>query len=168
LYFCGGELSYATTTRWFELGFDGGEHVDFTEDTWRVHAHLAGGRLAGEVRLGDEVTRWLSAEPVTSDTVAGLYEGKSSCGRVGLIITQNNKAMPPSAQGACTGTTVQPVTPDTPLSLESGAIKVRLAVTLKRPCCCRPRPWTPCEPAASSFHDDMWIEDEHLVFCGLT
>jgi hypothetical protein len=33
LFFCGGAESYATATRWFDVGWNGGEHIDFTEDT---------------------------------------------------------------------------------------------------------------------------------------
>lgn len=125
LFFCGGTETYASTTRWFNIAFDGGEHVDFEEDTWRVHAHLAGGNVAGEVELGDGVTRWFEAKPVAPGTLAGLYEGKATCGRVGLIVTQASRDALPTAQGACAGSTTQPITVVAPLREEAGQIAVQ-------------------------------------------
>jgi hypothetical protein len=125
LFFCGGAESYATTTRWFNLGFDGGEHIDFDEDTWRVHAHIAGGNVAGEVELGDDVTRWFTAEPIAPGTIAGLYEGKSDCGTIGLIVSQASSDSPPTAQGACSGLSVTPVTAVAPIRADGGKIAVQ-------------------------------------------
>jgi len=126
LFFCGGAESYATATRWFNVGFDGGEHIDFHEDTWRVHAHIAFGNVSGEVELGDDVTRRFSAEQVAPGTIAGLYEGKSDCGVIGLIVAQDSTDSPPTAQGACSGLSVAPVTAVAPIRAEAGKIPVQM------------------------------------------
>jgi hypothetical protein len=128
LYFCGGAESYATATRWFDIAFDGGEHVDFQEQDWRVHAHLVGGGVNGEVELGDGVKRMVHAERVVPGTLAGLYEGHADCGRLGLVVTQAAADTLPTAQGACADTTAQPiqqVSAIEPINAEAGKIRVR-------------------------------------------
>lgn len=128
LFFCGGAESYATATRWFNVAYDGGEHIDFEEDAWRIHAHLTLGGLIGEVQLGDDVTRSVYADEIKPATLAGLYEGKADCGRLGLIVTQAAKDAQPTAQGACTNTTGEPpqrVDPIAPITSEGGKIRVR-------------------------------------------
>jgi hypothetical protein len=127
LYFSGGAESYATATRWFNVEYDGGEHIEFEEDSWRIHAHLTLGGLIAEVQLGDDVTRKLNAAEVEPGTLAGLYEGKADCGRLGLIVTQAAKDTRPTAQGACTNTTgksLQRVDPIAPITSERGKIRV--------------------------------------------
>jgi hypothetical protein len=127
LYFCGGAESYATATRWLNIGFDGGEHVDFQEQSWRVHGHLVGGGVSGEVELGDGVTRMFSAELVAPGTMAGLYEGTSECGRLGLIVTQAAKDDEPAAQGACVDIPEEPaqqVDAIAPITAEAGKLRV--------------------------------------------
>lgn len=128
LYFCGGAESLATASRWFNIGFDGGEHLEFEEANWRVHAHLIGGGVSGEVELGDHVTRMFHAEFIAPGTLAGLYEGKADCGRVGLIVSQANADVLPTAQGACSdskGVTIQQVSPIAPIHAEAGKIPAR-------------------------------------------
>src|SRR5688572_8606529 len=49
VFFCGGPQFYATATRWFNPEYDGGEHVDFEEQNWRVHGHLTAAGLIGDV-----------------------------------------------------------------------------------------------------------------------
>ena len=129
LFFSGSAESYATATRWFNLEYDGGEHLEFEEDTWRLHAHLTLGGLVGEVQLGEDITRSVQAAELESRTLAGLYEGKADCGRLGLIVAQATKDAPPTAQGACTnaaGVTTQRVNPIVPISSEAGKIRVRM------------------------------------------
>lgn len=128
LYFCGGAASYATATRWFNVFYDGGEHIDFEEEAWRIHAHLTLGGLIGEVKLGDDVTRTVRAQEVEPSTLAGLYEGKADCGRLGLIVAQADEDTRPIAQGACTSTTGAPpqqVDAIAPITSEAGKIRVR-------------------------------------------
>jgi hypothetical protein len=128
VYFCGGAESYTAATRWFNVFYDGGEHLEFEEDGWTIHAHLTLGGLIGEVELGDEVTRSVRADEIERSALAGLYEGKADCGRLGLIVTQATKGEPPTAQGACTNTTGKPpqqVQPIAPITSEAGKIRVR-------------------------------------------
>jgi hypothetical protein len=136
LYFCGGAQSYATTTRWFDIWFDGGEHVEFEQDAWRVHAHLTGQGLVGEIELGDGVIRTLRAQLVAPGTLAGLYEGKAACGHVGLIVTQDTKSEAPAAQGACTNDTdqsVQSFDVSGPITAEGRGIRVQTSVAAGKP-----------------------------------
>jgi len=128
VYFSGGPESYATATRWFYVDYDGGEHLEFEEDAWQIHAHLTLGGLIGEVRLGDDVTRTVKASEIEPGTIAGLYEGKSDCGRLGLIVTLAAKDAWPTAQGVCTdgaGKAHQRVEPIAPIVSEAGKIRVR-------------------------------------------
>ncbi len=129
VFFCGGTESYADATRWFNVFYDGGEHLEFEEDAWKIHAHLTLGGLVGEVELGDGVTRSVLADEIVEpSTLAGLYEGTADCGRLGLIVTQATKDAPPTAQGACTNSTGNPplqIQPIAPLTSEAGKIRVR-------------------------------------------
>ena len=129
LFFCGGAGSYATTTRWFDIAYDGSEHIDFTEQAWRIHAHLFGTRFTGKVVLGDGVERSLDADRTSAETLAGLYEGTAECGRLGLIVTQATPDAVPASQGACTsdsGAPIQQVDAVAPLAAEAGKIRVHL------------------------------------------
>ena len=127
VYFCGGAESYAASTRWFDVFYDGGEHLEFEEDDWQIHAHLTLGGLIGEVELGNDVTRSVLAAEVEPSSLAGLYEGRADCGRLGLIVTQATKDALPTAQAACTNSTgkSQQVHPITPITSEAGKIRVR-------------------------------------------
>jgi hypothetical protein len=119
LYFCGG-----AETRWFELQFHD-EHLEFEDDAWRIHAHLTAGGVLGEVEHASTEVRMFNAQPSELATIAGLYEGRADCGRVGLIVTQPSKNDAPTAHGACIGETVQPVTALEPIALTDGQIMVR-------------------------------------------
>ena len=129
VYFCGGAESYADATRWFDVSYDGGEHLEFEDDDWRIHAHLTLGGLIGEVELGDGVTRSVLADEIVEpSSLAGLYEGTADCGRLGLIVTQATKDALPTAQGACTNSTgklPQQVEAIAPITSEAGKIRVR-------------------------------------------
>jgi hypothetical protein len=124
LYFCGGADSYLTATRWFELQFNG-EHLEFQDDSWRIHAHLTAGGVLGEVeRTGDGV-RMFNARAFEPTTIAGLYEGKADCGHLGLIVTQATRNDAPTAQGCCVGETTQQVNAVSPIALHDGKIMVQ-------------------------------------------
>lgn len=125
LYFCGGPSTYARATHWFNIDYDSGEHVEFEQDNWRIHAHLLLDGMSGEVDGVDDSTRTFRATLVTPSSLAGLYEGKADCGRVGVIVTQPNKGAAPSAQGACTSSTGKPPQPVEPIVPEAGSIEVR-------------------------------------------
>jgi hypothetical protein len=127
LFFCGGPSSYATSTRWIvaDVGEDG--EIEFDDAGWVVHGTLNRGGLAGTLEQND-AKRSFSAVRVTADTIAGLYEGTADCGRVGLIVSQPDRDSDPQGQGACVGEGHPPeqVNPILPVSLEDGAIPVKI------------------------------------------
>jgi|GEM_PF-6456152 len=127
LYFCGGAATYLTTTHWFDLAFTD-EHLEYSDDTWRIHAHLTAGGVLGEVERTGDSLRMFNAQPFERATIAGLYEGKAACGRLGLIVTQATARDEPTAQGACVGSAGEPTIqaiPITPIALEDGKVAVR-------------------------------------------
>lgn len=127
LFFCGGPSSYATSTRWIvaDVGEDG--KIEFDDAGWVVHGTLNRGGLSGTVEQNDE-KRSFSAVRVAPGTIAGLYEGTSDCGRVGLIVSQPDRDSDPQGQGACVGEGHPPeqVNPILPVSLEDGEIPVKI------------------------------------------
>ena len=125
LYFCGG--ADLTATRWFDIPFNS-EHLEYKDDTWRIHAHLTSGGVLGEVERASEGVRTFNAHAFERGTIAGLYEGKADCGRLGLIVTQPTQNDGPIAQGACLaadGRAVQQVNAIEPIALQDGKIMVR-------------------------------------------
>jgi len=125
LFFCGGASSFATATRWFSLDIGEGT-AKFEDETWHVDARLEPNRVSGEVTRDDGVVRPFSAQRVAPDTLAGLYEGQASCGRLGLIVIQPNQTAPIEAQGACVGPGHAPeqVNPILPVAQDNGEIPV--------------------------------------------
>jgi hypothetical protein len=127
LYFCGGATSYLTTTRWLDLQFTD-EHLEYADDTWRIHAHLTAGGVLGELERAGDSLRIFNAQPFERATIAGLYEGKAACGRLGLIVSQATAKDEPTAQGACVGNAGEPaiqVFPIMPIALVKGTVAVR-------------------------------------------
>jgi hypothetical protein len=127
LFFCGGAESHLTATRWFEIAFNS-EHLEYKDDAWRIHAHLTGDGVVGEVeRTGDGV-RTFKAHGFERATIAGLYEGRAECGHLGVIVTQSTKNDAPTAQGACvaaSGAPSQQVDAIAPIALVDGKLMVR-------------------------------------------
>jgi hypothetical protein len=127
LFFCGGPSSYATATRWIILpvAADGG--FEFDDGGWTVRGTLSRAALSGTVEQNGESHRF-SALKTASGTIAGLYEGAADCGRVGLIVAQPDSKTDPKGQGACVGDGHPPeqVNPILPVSLEDGAIQVKI------------------------------------------
>jgi hypothetical protein len=127
LFFCGGPSSYTTATRWIilPLAADGGFELD--DGGWKVHGTRSRAALTGTVEQNGESRRF-SALKSANGTIAGLYEGAADCGRVGLIVAQPDSSSDPVAQGACVGDGHPPeqVNPILPVSLESGAIRVKI------------------------------------------
>jgi hypothetical protein len=125
LFFCGGNETFSTGTRWFnDLNVDG--DVAFEDSTWKVRATLGTKRVTGEVALAGEDSRPFEAEPVAAKTLAGLWEGQGECGRLGLVVTQPSTTAKIQAQGACVGDGHQPqqVNPITPIASENGKVPV--------------------------------------------
>lgn len=128
VFFCGGPSSYATSTRWVLSAVDRDGAFSYDEMGWRVTGEIEAGRIRGRLELGDDEGHAFSAEPVRTGTLAGLYEGQSECGRVGLIVLQDSASSTPRGQGACVGPGHVPeqVSPILPITLEAGAIAVEI------------------------------------------
>ncbi len=140
VYFCGGDSSYASSTQWFTVdlgasgqiaspkGVDGGLSFD---------GQIGDGDVRGTLVAGDGVSHAFAASPVSSGTIAGLYETQRPCGKVGLIVAQASPASAPLGQGACIGkpaangaSPVEQVTPLRPLARSAdGTIRVVIAAS---------------------------------------
>lgn len=134
LYFCGGDASYQSFTRWLDVTADGTGRVQVEPDAgagFRVAAKLSSSALRGTVDDGDGESHDFVAQLIAPHTIAGLYEASPDCGRVGLIVTQASAQAEPVGQGACIpddGSPVQQVNPLLPLSrAKDGTIAVQLA-----------------------------------------
>jgi hypothetical protein len=130
VFFCGGPSSFATATQWIltDLAADGG--IAFDDMGVKVEAKVAGGKLAGTFEKNGE-SHDFSAAKIEPDTIAGLYEGLSDCGRVGLIVSQKSSSAEPEGQGACVAMNHPPqqVNPILPIALEGGEIRVKIGET---------------------------------------
>ena len=124
LFFCGGDTSYATATRWFALDVTDGA-VEFEDEQWRVSAKLAAHVVDGSVQFAGERHEF-SANAVAEETLAGVYEGQAQCGRLGLIVMQSAHDSDVHTQGACLGADHDPqqVNPILPVALTMREIAV--------------------------------------------
>jgi hypothetical protein len=136
VYFCGGDSSYKRFSRWIPGALDAGG--DFTPDTtaamgWAVSATIADGAVTGSLAADDAGVRTFHAAAVQEHTIAGLYEGMSPCGKVGLIISQASPEAEPVPQGACIGNgnvDIHQVNPVVPLTREAnGTVMVEVPDT---------------------------------------
>jgi hypothetical protein len=127
LFFCGGSSSYATATRWLLVPIAAHGGFEFDDGGWTIHGMLSHAALSGTVQQNGESRRF-SALEVATGTIAGLYEGAADCGRIGLIVSQPDSNSDPTGQGACVGDGHPPeqVNPILPVSLENGAIHVKI------------------------------------------
>jgi hypothetical protein len=130
LYFCGGDSTYATLSRWVPSKVSGS---DVSADApagagWTLHASIDGDQLDGELSTGDAGTHSFHAGVIDDRTMAGLYEATSPCGHVGVIIMQPSAQDAPAAQGACIGdgnVDIHQVNPVLPLvRAKDGTIRV--------------------------------------------
>ena len=101
LFFCGGDASYTTSTRWFAEGALLNAPFSFTSSGWSVDGDVAGTVAQGSVQIDASTGRAWTAESANSETIAGLYEGSAPCGKLGLIVTQRRPEDAPTGQGAC-------------------------------------------------------------------
>ena len=109
LYFCGGDASFGTMTHWFPgVALDGARALVpvALSDGWSLTGQVDDAGASGEVAVPDAGTFSFHASPVSSNTVAGLYEVAGPCGHVGVVVTQASPADEPTGQGACIGTDV--------------------------------------------------------------
>lgn len=125
MFFCGGDSSFETATRWFTLADVVDGETTFDEEDWHLEVSVKPDGVRGSIARGDDETRAFSAEPVAKGTLAGLYEGYADCGRMGLIVSQPTRAAEISAQGACVGAELpKQVNPIMPIAAEDGKIPV--------------------------------------------
>jgi hypothetical protein len=126
VFFCGGDDSFATATRWFNLEVHDSE-LNVDDGEWHLHATHSDERVDGEITHDPDAARPFSTTPIAEDTLSGLYEGTAPCGRMGLIVSQARKGAAIDAQGACVGDghTPEQVNPIMPLAAESGKIRVQ-------------------------------------------
>jgi len=139
LYFCGGDSTYTTLSRWVPAAVAAsGQLLPDTaaETSWVVEGTLASSAVDGSLRPDDASAYQFRAERVDERTIAGLYEGTSPCGKVGLIVSQSSPEESPVAQGACITSTgdgtadVHQVNPVAPLTRAAdGTIAVQVAGT---------------------------------------
>jgi hypothetical protein len=101
LFFCGGDDSYVTSTRWFLEGVLRAQPFSFTEGDWRVEGAIEASLARGSVSSDLFPSRSWAATSIDSSTIAGLYEGSAPCGKLGLIVTQPSPKAEPRGQGAC-------------------------------------------------------------------
>jgi len=101
LFFCGGDASYTTSTRWFAEGALLERPFSFTSSGWSIDGAVAGRVAQGSVEIDPDAARTWTTQAADSRTIAGLYEGAAPCGKLGLIVTQKRPEDPPSGQGAC-------------------------------------------------------------------
>jgi hypothetical protein len=101
LFFCGGDDSYTTRTRWFPEGVLRNQPFSFTEDDWHVDGAIEGNVAHGTLESELFPSGSWTATATDSSTIAGLYAGTAPCGRLGLIVTQPSAKAPPTGQGAC-------------------------------------------------------------------
>ena len=131
IFFCGGPSSYETATRWItvEVGEDGA--YTYEENGWRVTGRVEREVIRGELTRDGGDSSSFSVEPIAPGTLAGLYEGQSDCGRLGLIVTHPRPSDDPSAQGACVGAGHPPeqVNPILPIALVGDEIGVKIGET---------------------------------------
>jgi hypothetical protein len=125
LFFCGSQGSVATSTSWFNLDVHDGAIA--VAAPFKVSATIAADGVIGSVTRADGIARHFHAAPIAQGTLAGLYEGTSDCGRLGLIVTQAAPDAELSAQGACVGDGHAPeqVNPILPLTSQAGRIPVQ-------------------------------------------
>jgi hypothetical protein len=136
VYFCGGDASYMTLTRWFPLvPIDpaAGAVSQNTADGWSLQGHLDDAGVTGTIAVNGQGPWPFRMTPVAQGTIAGLYEKALPCGKAGVIVAQASSGEDPVGQGACIGTSgakpsVEQVNPIRPITRASdGTIAVAVA-----------------------------------------
>src|SRR5262249_47731841 len=102
-YFCGGNDSYTTSTRWLVAPLDASGAVAFGPAgavPWQLSASVAGDAVTRTLDRGDGAPVSFFATRAAPRTLAGLFEVMAPCGQVGVIVQQaaGDAAI---VQGAC-------------------------------------------------------------------
>jgi hypothetical protein len=126
LFFCGGPKSVASTSHWFNVQLEGGHAID-RDKVFEVTARLDGDAVSGNFSTGTDGAKKFVAKKIAENTVSGLYEGLSDCGRVALIATQQEPDAQVHTQGACIGPGHVPeqVNPIMPLEFTGDQVSVQ-------------------------------------------
>jgi hypothetical protein len=130
-YVCGGATSLSSLTAWFQGALASGrDDVTAELDEETLVASFAGDLASGTLIKDSTEARSFTAERVTSDVPAGLFQAVTSGCRTGLIV-------PPPADGAPQGVycaNVAPptirlfeqVTPVTPMNPRNSVVRARV------------------------------------------
>jgi hypothetical protein len=100
LFFCGGDSSYELSTHWFSSALPKSAPFSISDGPWRVSGEEQESGFSGTVENADAIQAF-NANPVAPGTSAGLYDARSPCGHVGLIVRQDSASDEPAAQGTC-------------------------------------------------------------------
>jgi hypothetical protein len=135
VFFCGGPSTYQTMTRWVTGDVDAAHKLSLPPspidaaiiERWVLQGTVADAEVNGSIDMGDAMPHAFHATIVSERTISGLYEGRASCGRLGLIVQQATPDTPAIGQGACVGTTLEQVNPLDPIvRTDDGAIVVKV------------------------------------------
>lgn len=130
LFFCGGDTSYETLTRWLTADINAEHQLSIPGDagpTWGIQGKVSDAEVTGSIDIGDSMPRSFRATMVSERTISGLYEGTAPCGRLGLIVIQPTPDSTAIGQGACVGPVLEQVNPLEPIVRDpDGAIRVKV------------------------------------------
>ena len=120
VFFCGGNSSYSTMTRWLNADVDSAHQLSLPSTPnqyWGLQGNVGDSEVSGLVDMLDGTPRPFHATVVSDRTISGLYEGTAGCGRLGLIVVQSTPDTPAVGQGACVGPqTIEQVNPLDPIT----------------------------------------------------
>lgn len=137
-YFCGGATSYPTMTTWFATTRHPDGAIDLPDGStpgFTLSGDVGQNSVSGSITRTGELPKTFTASRIPSGSIAGLYEGTSGCGHVGVIVADESPPTPPVLQGACIGGTsstpsIEQVNPLGALQLTAnGTLRVVVAGT---------------------------------------
>jgi len=155
LYFCGGDMSFATMTHWIPSAMLGGSQITpapADSGGWSVAGQVDESGANGTVVMGAAGTFSFQANPVAQATIAGLYEAQGPCGHLGVIVSQASPGAAATTQGACLPAvgmgmaSVEQVNPIHPVERTTDGSIRSWSTACRRSC--RPPPPRPTEPSA--------------------
>jgi hypothetical protein len=125
-YVCGGPLTYATLTRWYEGQVEGQGSFNVTSGEWTMTGGVSDTNAFANFFDGSSQALFLEAEMV-DDGLSGLYSVEDSGCHTGVIVMDNGAGAPILQGTWCDeqGHRAQ-VTPVAPIELVDGAIHVQV------------------------------------------
>ncbi len=135
-YFCGGATSYPTMTTWFATTRHPDGAIDLPDGStpgFVLSGDVGQDSVSGSITRTGDLPKTFTASRIPSRSIAGLYEGTSGCGHVGVIVADESPPAPPVVQGACIGSSssapsIEQVNPLGALELTaSGTLRVVVA-----------------------------------------